>query len=361
MNTSVPVSTIRAAARPFWATRRCAGITRVARLTGLDRTGVEVASAIRPTGHVLQVSNGKGERFAEAARGAVLEAAELFASEWPPPGDGPLWLVKGRDLLTGEPLLVPAGAVYCPAPGARPVGGPAVRWTSNGMGAHPSRSAALLHALLEAAERDQLARALPCLWTRGAVRRRLVDRASLARAAPRTARLARRVERGGFEVYLFDLSPSLLGDGSRSRSGPGLDLRLPVAGALLFDLRDGPVPAAAGYACALTRDAALRGALLEAAQSRLTDIHGAREDVQGLDPLAARQLREWCRAAPAARRAAAMPSVRVRGTRAAIAAVLERLRRAGRGPLTACDLAPPGLGVHVVKVVAPGLRLSELL
>ena len=46
------------------------GVTRVARLTGLDRTGVEVASAIRPGGHILQVSNGKGRDWETAARRA---------------------------------------------------------------------------------------------------------------------------------------------------------------------------------------------------------------------------------------------------------------------------------------------------
>src|SRR5260370_18880501 len=60
-------------------------VTRVARISGLDRTGVEVACAVRPLGHILQVSNGKGLTFEEAAQGALLEAAELHASERPPP------------------------------------------------------------------------------------------------------------------------------------------------------------------------------------------------------------------------------------------------------------------------------------
>ena len=73
-------STIRVGASAFPRLRTAIGVTRVARVTGLDRAGVEVACAIRPQGHVLQVSNGKGERFVDAVRGAVLEAAELFAS-----------------------------------------------------------------------------------------------------------------------------------------------------------------------------------------------------------------------------------------------------------------------------------------
>ncbi len=63
------------------ALRRALGVTRIARVTGLDRTGVEVAAAIRPMGHVLQVCNGKGETFDEAAMGALMEAAELSFSE----------------------------------------------------------------------------------------------------------------------------------------------------------------------------------------------------------------------------------------------------------------------------------------
>src|SRR5687768_2806189 len=57
------------------------GVTRVARVTGLDRTGVEVACAVRPLGHVLQVTQGKGPTFEHAAATALSEAAELWASE----------------------------------------------------------------------------------------------------------------------------------------------------------------------------------------------------------------------------------------------------------------------------------------
>jgi len=39
------------------------GVTRTARITGLDRLGIEVACAVRPLGHILQVSNGKGGTF----------------------------------------------------------------------------------------------------------------------------------------------------------------------------------------------------------------------------------------------------------------------------------------------------------
>jgi len=354
---------------------RSLGVTRLARVTGLDRSGVEVAVAVRPLGHVLQVSNGKGSTFAEAARGALLEAAELAAAEapgravlrWGSPAEleatganvlspaelgaaGPLagariaW-VEGQDLFSGGPTWVPACAVFCPPSGGPFLGPACVPWTSNGMGAFRSGRPALLHALLEAAERDLLARALPSGFTRSAVAAALLDPAGTSRAAPRTWALASRLARRGFEVYLLDLS------------SPG---DLPVGAALLADSRSGPVPLSAGYACALDPDSALRGALLEAAQSRLTDIHGAREDVAPGDRAGLDELLGWCRRARPLRGAAGMPRVSARGPEAVLRAVLRRLRRR-TGTLVAVRLPPPAPGIEVVKVVAPGLERSGLL
>jgi ribosomal protein S12 methylthiotransferase accessory factor len=369
---------------PAW--RRAAGVTRVARLTGLDRTGVEVASAVRPLGHVLQVTNGKGARFADAALGALMEAAELDAAEravpdaWDSaealrdrhggavlspgalaPGDAaPAWerirmaWRAGVDLLSGAPALVPAHAVHVPPPGGPPLGPALVRWTSNGMGAAPRRADAVLHALLEAVERDQLARALPAGFTEREIARRLVAPRSLARAAPRTAALAASLEARGFGVHLLDLAPRL-----GAAAGP-TDLGLPCAAALLVDHEHGPVPVAAGYACRLRRDEALRAALLEAAQSRATEIHGAREDVSAGDRRGAVAIAAACARTRAARDAARMPDVRAAGGAAGVRAALARLRRAGLPRAVAVDLAGPP-GVAVVKVLVPGLLLSELL
>jgi ribosomal protein S12 methylthiotransferase accessory factor len=287
------------------------GVTRVARVTGLDRTGVEVACAVRPGGHVLQVTNGKGRSYRDAARGALLEAAELACAErvaaqdlvfasaaeleargapfvaprelgGGAPASARLAWRSARELLAGEEVLVPAAAVHATADSGPLLGAAGVRWTTNGMGAHPSWAAALLHALLEAVERDQLARALPDGFTERDVRARRLSRGAIARAAPGAAALRARVERGGFDVQLLDAAP---------REGA---VGLPVAAALLFDRERGPVPLTAGYACGLDEDAALTGALLEAAQSRLTDIHGAREDVRPMRERDVERLRRAC-------------------------------------------------------------------
>ena len=352
------------------------GVTRVARITGLDRAGLEVAAAIRPGGHVLQVSAGKGERWDEAARGALSEAAELDAAERPrvdarasfaelsaqfgeaavdpaslAPGVAASWWRGLRlawreaiDLASGAARLVPSHAVHCPPPGSEPLGLAVIPWTSSGLAAHPDRYAALLHALLELCERDQLARALPGGFTPAAVRRHLLDPATLARAAPRTAAWRAALEARGFAVHLFDLS------------GPG---RLATAAALLADREQGPVPLTAGYACRAGRDEALLAALFEAAQSRLTEIHGAREDLLGADREAAAPLLRWCGAARPARRASAMPDHPPRPPAEQVARLVRRLASSGSPPLAADLDGPPGLAV--VKVLAPGLLRSELL
>jgi ribosomal protein S12 methylthiotransferase accessory factor len=313
------------------------GVTRLARLTGLDRCGVEVVGAVRPRGHVLQVSQGKGLTLEAAKWSALGEAIELAAAEAPeasrlrfgPPPPDALWAhgdeavawAAGVLLSSGEAVSVPAEAVYCPPGGVAWLGPSSGAWRSNGLGAHPtSREKAVEHAVLEVVERDALARALPNGWTPGATDRLVTC----------STRLASDLSGRGFELFVFDLTPP--GDA------------LPVAGALLFDAEDGPVPLTAGYACRRSLEAAIEAAALEAAQSRLTEIHGAREDVALGVRETGHELREVLRSAPA-RRAA---------------------RRTFRGPLWKAVRAPVALvtlleSPWVVKAVSGELLVSELL
>ncbi|WP_426750596.1 YcaO-like family protein [Myxococcus sp. Y35] len=371
---------------------RALGVTRVARVTGLDRTGVEVACAVRPGGHVLQVCNGKGLSYEDAAWGALLETAELWAAETVTPDAcvwgslaeldgrmGELWsaedlgsagaLVAPRlwsehvrcawreatELYSGQPVWVPAQGLHVPPAGGPALGPVAVAWTSNGSGAHPDAGLALLHALLEATERDQLTRSLPEGWTEDVVQRRLLRTAGLGESAPAVDALATRLRERGFGVYLFDATP-----GARTPGAVGL----PVGAAVLVDLEEGPVPLTAGYACAMTREAALLKALLEAAQSRLTDIHGAREDVAAADREAARGFAEACAQVRPRRSVETMPDwgAHARGpaTRR-VRQVLALLKRAGFERAAAVELEPPMDGLHVRRVVVPGMRISELL
>lgn len=312
------------------------GITRLARVTGLDRTGVEVFAAIRPAGHVLQVTQGKGQARRGAAWSAVGEAAELEAAEridaarlvfcrgdaldglvLDDDGLARAW-VAGARLADGARVWVPADQVYCPPGGQAWLGPSTASWSSNGLGAHPQRARAVRHAVLEVWERHALAQALPAGWTEEAVSKRRVSW-----RPPLVADLEAR----GFVVVPCALAFR----------------PLPLAGVLLFE-RDGAVPLTAGYACRLSLDGALEAALLEAAQSRLTEIHGAREDVAVGFRDAGAALLEQAQPAPARR----CPTTRVRAVPASVAT-----------RVVIVDLKASPL--HVVKAVSVGLDESELL
>lgn len=344
------------------------GVTRLARITGLDRTGVEVACAIRPGGHVLQVSNGKGRTFEAAARAALSEAAELAAAEQVPlprlrfgtraqmaaeglpttslpvPGGTEhvvLSWVEGKGALSGANTWVPAQAVYCPPAGT--LLGPALfTWTSNGLAAHPAFVEAVRHALREVLERDQLARALPGGWTaREVALRRWPAELLPAPVRKHVDDLASR----GFLLELFDL-----------RAAQGLGV--PVAGALLLDEPGSPIPMTAGYAAAADWATALEGAALEAAQSRLTDIHGAREDVSPSGGDEASAVRAWL-GRPAKGRDRVPSGCRRLPAPAEVTLLARRCVRAGLGEPVVVSLCSGPL--HVVRVLVPGALTSGLL
>jgi YcaO-like protein with predicted kinase domain len=359
------------------------GVSRLALIGGLDRSGVQVACATRPRGHVLQVCNGKGLTEEQALWSAAMEAAELWASERVPDGvswfDPPsteawgpdllaasarlrpdaLWpaarrrpWARARDLRTDRDVWLPAPSVWCNPPGSGGIPDLGIAWTSNGLGAHPvDGSRALRHALLELVERDLLARVLPGGWTRARMVETWVDDRALAQT-PRVEALVARLASGGLEAAVFDLDPP---------PGRGVVV-LPVAGALVLDSLRAAVPVTAGYAAGVSREEARLGALTEAAQSRLTDIHGAREDVGGGEVVGAGLLREavhGLRRTPPRKRptptALRSPDTGDPGP------VLRALAGAGYTRTAVLELASAGEAAVVMKAFVPGLRLSELL
>jgi ribosomal protein S12 methylthiotransferase accessory factor len=129
-----------------------------------------------------------------------------------------------------------------------------------------------------------------------------------------------------------------------------------VCGALLFDLEQGPIPLTAGYACRLDADEALCAALLESAQSRLTDVHGAREDIQPGNHREARTLKRFCDAV--APRASAPPSLK---TKRPVQAVLRKLREGGHREIASVELGPQDEALRIMKVIIPSFVVSGLL
>jgi ribosomal protein S12 methylthiotransferase accessory factor len=219
--------------------------------------------------------------------------------------------VRAERLDARGELWVPAQGVWCLPAGAPSMGPQRVRWTSNGLAAHPRLEQALLHALLEVVERH----ALPDAWSDG------FPGVPVPFGVP------------GFLLRAYDLTPK--------------GCPVPVAGALVHDLEGGPIGLTAGYAARLDPDDAVRAACEEAFQSRLTDVQGAREDVavarQTPAPL-------WLRRPPHRSR---MKRSRCRD--------VATLARALKRRVAYVELVPGRLPLRVVKVLVEGFEVSELL
>lgn len=348
------------------------GISRVTDLTRMDRLGLPVFASVRPRGLTLRVHAGKGVDAVEARVGALMEAieyaaAEPAASRWEAApmcvaelsaqlGDGlrladfaPLRgaridaraaipTVACEDLVSSRCVRVPAELVFVPyAPaGMTHLFGT----TSNGLASGNTLAEATLHGLLEVLERDALSMNRPrdasCL----------VDTDELPEPF---AALAGRWRAGGIALAVRHV-PNGLG--------------LPCFEAFVHEPGSGDVDLAGGSGLHPDRDIALARAVCEAAQSRLSHVHGGRDDVTGFfakrrdgAALAARRALHLGRCFDGRRRAryAALPHAPIvdRSLAQTLDGLLTRLAAAGFGSVLRHRFAVDLNGLHVVKVIVP--------
>ncbi|MCF2147140.1 YcaO-like family protein [Desmonostoc muscorum LEGE 12446] len=268
------------------------GVTRCADVTGLDRIGIPVYCAIRPWGRVIQVTNGKGLRHIDAKVSALMEALEIFHAENPSSDlkRGSLKLMQGtgqrvvqpeilpeykaknffssdfiidwikaEDLLTGEEVWLPASAVYICSPMLYP-------FDTNGLASGNHLLEATLHGLYEVIERDAISR----LSANGRIcltqeRCKCIDLSTVDDESVK----------GLYEMLLqADIKLVLIWVKSCIPSfhtfwAVLLD-RNPFSHSSMVNI---------GYGSHLNVSVAATRAITEAAQSRLTFIHGSREDL----------------------------------------------------------------------------------
>jgi ribosomal protein S12 methylthiotransferase accessory factor len=263
------------------------GISRVTDITRMDRLGLPVYASVRPRGQTLRVHAGKGVRPLDAQVGALMEAVEYAAAEpgrsnWEPtrlsvgelvsqfiPGvrlvdfaprfgvaiapAQPVVAVECEELSSGRAVLLPAELIFVPAEGmgaTSPFGS-----TTNGLASGNSVAEATLHGLLEVMERD-----------------------AVSINKPRDA--SQRVDPSEF--------PAPFGDFARAWRAMGIELAvrhvanafsLPCFEAWLYERESTSVNLANGSALHLDRGIAFARAVCEAAQSRLSHVHGGRDDI----------------------------------------------------------------------------------
>ena len=342
-------------------------------MTGLDRLGVPVYQAVRPAALSLSVSQGKGATPEAARVSAAMEAIELWHAERL--DDLPQVVMTPREMRYANPI--PDAALLWDAAEPRrfagvplawlraePLGGGGPGWlpraqleldlrppepfaprpfhvSSNGLAAGNCREEALLHGLCELIERHalDLAQADPG-------RRVPLDVASLAPGlAPEHCReIAARVRAAGGKLRICDVT---------------CEIAVP---AVFVEMAFPDLPRVwIGSGCHPSPAVALSRALTEAAQSRLTYIAGARDDIVRPSPWQA--LRPWSAwerfAEPAPRRppggGIAAAGFAGETVAADLAGVVERLIAQGFTPY-AVDLTRPGIGIPVVRAFVGGLR-----
>lgn len=379
---SVPAEVTLARARRL---ARALGVTRVTDITRLDRVGLPVYASIRPGAAEgsLCVNAGKGLRAIEAEVGATMEAIEFALAEpgashveprWatardvldgrarpeaildlcPRAGatvhlDAPMPCVRAEEITTGAQTLLPAETVFLPF---RPAGARGRRraslfgTSSNGLASGNTVEEATVHALCEIVERD--VRSFQALRDTGAP----VDLRSVG--ADPVATLVDAIRAAGLALRVRTADQGL---------------GVPFFAAMLHDPEAvTPQLLNAGYGCHPSRAVALVRAVTEAAQGRLTVIHGGRDDL--VDHAA--RFAGWTAARKRARVAellagmargrpvalASLPDLSAEATtvEGCLRVLLRRLRAGGFDRAYRVVFTRAGDDLHVVRVVVPRME-----
>jgi ribosomal protein S12 methylthiotransferase accessory factor len=336
------------------------GITRLADVTGLDRIGIPVYTAIVPRANdVICTYHGKGPTAADARASAVMEVVERWSAGLPlrpavvAPYDDltaagrsalrpddlnlallpqyrddlPIYWVTGHDLLADEPVLVPHSAVsYVDTAGAPPC---YALTTSNGLASGNSLEEAICHALCELIERD----AMTIAEVAGPWLAEILGGAAPAGECPhvdldtlpvRVQPLAARFHDAQVELRLVSLTR---------------DLAVPTVMALTSE--DGR--SHRGYGTHPDAEVALLRAITECAQSRALDDPS--ESAPGALPSGTGSVA-----------VGDLPSSPSDDVAVDIRLMLDLIHACGLPRVVAVDVSPPEIPVHVVRVLVPGLE-----
>jgi ribosomal protein S12 methylthiotransferase accessory factor len=357
------------------------GITRVANVTGLDDIGVPVVTVSRPNSRSLAVAQGKGVDLTAAKASALMESIEAYHAETITlplrycsleelrynhrvvdvsvlprvatssfhPNKRLLWC-EGHDLMQDDTVFVPYEVVHSDCTWPQPPGSGCFAGSSNGLASGNHYLEAVSHAICEVVERDSTT-----LWRLRGPDDQLARRVDLATVGdPTCVRVMELFKRAGVEAAVWETTTDV-----------GIASFLCVIFPAVED-PSRPLPPAAGAGCHPSRAIALLRALTEAAQTRLVQISGSRDDI-GRDMYGRHR---YTANLEALRRELGRPTPRsfhevtqwdsdtLDGD---VEWELERLRSAGMKCVVAIDLSKEAFGLPVVRVVIPGLEaMSEM-
>jgi len=346
-----------------------AGITRVADITNLDRIGIPVFSSIRPMADrgAISVYNGKGATPTEARVSAMMEGLERYSAEvrdrkltiarfsemegmalnpadliLPANADAEAeipWTL-GWDIMNDEEIMVPANAVFHPLSSDYKR---LFRTNTSGLASGNEMEEAIFHGLAEVIERDAWA-IVEAARNTGP----LID--GVDDDLPKS--LLDKFATAEVDVYLRDITS---------------DIGVPTCAAVADDvrLRD-PTLLTTGMGTHTCASVAVLRALTEVAQSRLTQIHGAREDTTLADfrkqigyERTKRLNSHWFEACEK-KDYCEMESFDSDDFLLDIKYMLHKLEEAGLDRAVVVDLTREEIGIPVVRVIVPGLEIAAV-
>lgn len=265
---------------------KTAGVTRVTEITHLDRVGIPVYSAIRPTAQegAVSIYAGKGATTQQAKASAMMESFERYSAEKQVSDkkrivkgsyedisnslnpeslilpheislNENLEWIESQDIFSEDKIMIPANSVFHPYECDNAIN--LFKSNTNGLASGNVLEEAVFHGITEVIERDA--------WSIFEVRKKSnaeIDCSNVQN--PIITDLMDKFKKAGIEIKLIDLTA---------------DIQVTTMAAVADDavLKD-PALLTLGVGTHLDPEIAAIRAITEVAQSRATQIHGTRED-----------------------------------------------------------------------------------
>ena len=352
------------------------GITRLANVTGLDQIGIPVYLAFRPNSRSLSISQGKGISPAHAKVSALMETIEshhgetieieriLASINQVERGQYSLcdynglvrykgkdlnhhkaieWIL-GQDLISNTERLVPYLSVHVDMRAGSLKQDDVFLQSSNGLASGNTTDEAIAHAMCELIERDAYA----CWFLSNTQHQTKINLRTIN--ADSCNALIQKFYTADTHVGIWDMTS---------------DTGIPcfIARIIPKDPPDlCPIRPASGFGCHPNKELALTRALTEAAQSRLTFIAGARDDIHTSNYdhfISSDEYNKWHRSIveqPAFTDYTDILSFEIKHPDDIGTILKKRLLHIGIEEIITVDLTKKHYGIPVVKVLIPHLE-----
>jgi ribosomal protein S12 methylthiotransferase accessory factor len=354
---------------------KIAGITRISEITHLDSVGIPVFTAVRPNAQDGSVSvyAGKGATKAQAKASAMMEAFERYSAERQEldnkriivssaknlpnsidlnslnlpknikynENDEIEW-IKSKEINTACKYYIPANEVFHPYNSSPKL----FRSNTNGLASGNVIEEAILHAIFEVVERDAWS-----IFELTKINNKEIELADFKN--PLINDMLEKFKKRDIDIKLMDLTA---------------DINIPTIAASADDktLKD-PALLTLGIGTHLNPEIAVLRALGELAQSRVTQIHGTREDTTRADFMRKAGYERMKKINKVYfqhdKEKININDIKDQSSDSLnknIEIVTQELKKVGLNKVLFTDLTRPQIGVNAVKVIIPGAELYSL-